>query len=154
MMLRSIQQAAAGIAVFFGVGAFCDVIFLHAPLDGIILPLALQLSLPFAWIAPLAFALCVLPFGIFFSIRRSTLLAREREYVALDWWRRITWGLSILEAGGSFLFTFYGSLLFVPSAIALFIAGVAELGCIMHEIEYRPTYLPFMAPSHDRQRPA
>lgn len=142
MVLRRIQIAATIIAAVFSVIAGFDVIVAalqRGPTAGgamLNLPgasLALLVP-PWSWLV-LAGGLAVAPFCTVVSAVRSCHAARHGDTGALDGWRRITWGSSIVETTGCLAFVLLGTLLYLPSAVALLIAGVAELATILQDIE-------------------
>jgi hypothetical protein len=145
-MLRKIQLVAAGVAATFSTVALFDLLMerlgklsAEAIFDSsaILTDMPLVPSVQGAWTFGLASALMVATWLAVVSVRRSQHLSAHSDYVRLDFWRRLTWGASIVETAGCLLFVFSGTLLFLPGAVALLLVGVAELATILHEMDAR-----------------
>ncbi len=148
-MLRKIQLAATLAATIFSAGALFDLSMVRAgKLDAVAIsggafPLA---DLPFAPDVTgtitfllggiLVIAAVVAQMSVWSSGQASDCDDRLR----LDAWRRLTWGASITETAGCLLFIFSGTLLFLPSAVALLLVGVAELATIWQDMEHRTVH--------------
>lgn len=148
-MLRRIQIFASGTAAFFGVVALGDILAMQAGKFQGVLPGASLWSWSNLHLAPeltemalltLAIGLTLAPFIGAFSVTRSCRSCRVGNVTRLDAWRRLTWGASIIETAGCLLLVMNGIVLFVPSAVALLIAGVAELASIMYDMERQPEH--------------
>ena len=145
-MLRKIELAATTAATVFSVGALLDLVMERAgkldpaSISGGVFPLA---DLPFApdisgTITFLAGGILVLAAILAqMSVLSSLGASATADIARLDRWRRMTWGASIIETAGCLLFVFSGTLLFLPSALALLLVGVAELATIWHDMERR-----------------
>lgn len=149
LMLRRIQIFASCTAAFFGVVALGDVFAMQAGKFQGVLPGASLWSWSNLHLAPaltdmalmtLAIGLAIAPFIGAFSVARSSRWCRVGNVTRLDAWRRLTWGASIIETTGCLLLVMNGIVLFVPSAVALLIAGVAELASIMYDMERQPEH--------------
>ncbi len=138
-MLRNIQAAAAGIAAIFAFGAFFDfavkaqgtIGLMHSPWPGTDLA---QFIPTWLWFDA-AIGLACVPWLAMLSVRASRKAKQANDHVSLEYWRRITWATSISQTTGCLFFVLDGSLLFLPAAIALLIVGVAELACILQDLE-------------------
>ncbi len=141
-MLRKIQVAATVAATVFSVGALLDLVMERAgkldpaaisggtfPLSD--LPFAPEISGTIAFLAAGALVLAAL------CAQASVLSSLHAGIADLDRWRRMTWGASIAETAGCLLFVFSGTLIFLPSALALLLVGVAELATIWRDMERR-----------------
>ncbi len=140
-MLRNIQLIAASIAAFFGVVALYDFYALPFAWNNITAPWPGVSSLemvPGWMLATIAICLAIAPFGALASVARSKRVMGFAHFTALDHCRRITWAVSIIETAGCMVFVMHDSMLFLPSAAALLIVGVAELACILHDVERLP----------------
>jgi hypothetical protein len=145
-MLRKIQLAATLVATIFSAGALFDLIMVRvgkldaAAISGGAFPLA---DLPFApdVTGTLTFLLGGVLVGAAvmaqMSVWSSGQASQSANRARLDAWRRLTWGASITETAGCLLFIFSGTLLYLPSAVALLLTGVAELATIWHDMDHR-----------------
>ena len=135
-MLRKIQLAASLIAILFGLGALFDVLTLSSTPSSMIFSNwnLIPLLSPVESVA-MGIGLITVAILASFSVRASWQAAQHNDKHALDRWRYVTWGASIMETFGCLIFAMYGSLLYLPSAVALLIVGVAELATILHEVE-------------------
>src|SRR5579884_1016666 len=137
-MLRQIQLVATLLAGLLGIGAMFDLLMLKAGsgtmlLAGLPLIPTLSRGESIAMGAILTVTALIAPIGTL----RSRCAIRAKNPRRLDLWRRVTWGLGNVETAGCLLFALNGSLLYLPSAIALLIAGVAELATILYEVRGR-----------------
>lgn len=141
-MLRNIQFAASLVATVLSAGALFDLAMEQAgkqPLDGgasANFPLA---GMPFTPVITgtltllLGMALLVATILALWSVRVTCRASHAGDTARVNRWRRLTWSASIAETSGCLLFIFNGSLLFLPSAVALLLVGVAELATILEE---------------------
>ena len=137
-MLRKIQLASTWLSAIFGFGALFDVFFVQGNATTTLFPgWRIVPVLTGGWITALALLLTIVPLFAIFSITRSRNLMRDTNVYSIDVWRRMTWGISIIETAGCLLFAVDGSLLYLPSAVALLITGVAELATILNDVESR-----------------
>lgn len=142
-MIRKIQIAASSLAAVFGIGAFFDVLTLKTSPSAMLFYGWKLIPLLSQWenIA-LGLILTVTAIGAHFSVLRSYHALTHSDLHALVLWRYVTWSTSIVETAGCLVFAIYGSLLYLPSAVALLIAGVAELATILHEVERKTRFHP------------
>jgi hypothetical protein len=137
-MVRKIQLIATLLAGFLGIGALFDLFVLRTGettmlLAGLPLIPTLSRGESLALGAILTATALIAPIS---TLRCHQAISSENRR-GLDFWRRVTWGLSNVETAGCLLFALNGSLLYLPSAIALLIAGVAELATILYEVQRR-----------------
>ncbi len=158
-MLRKIQLAAALTAWFFGIVALGDVLAIRAGL----LQVALYNAALWSWfhvpVAPslagsllmgLAAGMAFTSFTAVLSVWEGLRAWHVGAAARLDFWRRFTWGASVIETGGCLLFVMNGIVLFVPSAVALLIVGVAELATILQDMERQPEPVVRRLARHER----
>ena len=145
-MLRTIQLAATLLAGFLGIGALFDLLVLKAGATTMLLgelPLIPTLSRGESIALGAAMTATAMLASVSAIRSRHAIQAKGRR--RLDFWRRVTWGLSNVETAGCLLFALNGSLLYLPSAIALLVAGVAELATILYEVQRHVQVVPHHA---------
>ncbi len=149
-MLRSIQRVTIAVAAFFALVAYLDLVVWHISLPHLSaasnVPWDMMPNMTGLSVVALATVLALMPLLATLTVVRSCAAARDGDYARLEYWRRLTWSTSIVETAGCIVFVGYGSLLFLPTAFALLIVGIAELATILRDIE-RGVYPAHHAPN-------
>ena len=133
-------MAAALIAAFFGVFALFDdatIPGVQASVDNPWPGMNMLVIVPAWCYFALAVGLAMIPI-LLLICARAQLRAAQELHPVLTWWRSFVWGASVIETTGCLILVMHTTLIFVPSAVALMIAGVAELAIILHIGEQLP----------------